>query len=75
MYAEKLILETDEHGCFKPGPSLPANSKVEVIILVLEKSLSPKKRQPATEIAGKAKLSMDIVPSIIPAEHWQEEMR
>lgn len=72
VYAEKLILETDEIGCFKQNPSLPPNSKVEVIILVLEKSLPSKKRRPAVEIAGKAKISVDIVQSIIPEANWQD---
>lgn len=55
MYAEKLTLETDEQGHFKQQPHLPPNSKIEVIILVLEKSLSPR-RKPAVEIAGKARI-------------------
>ncbi len=71
MYAEKLILETDDQGYFKQQPHLPPNSKVEVIILVLEKSLSPK-RKPAVEIAGKAQISVDIVQPIIPTEDWQD---
>ena len=37
MYAERLILETNEHGFFKHPPSLPPNSKMEVIFLVLAK--------------------------------------
>jgi hypothetical protein len=38
MYAEKLILETDEHGFLKQKPHLPPNSTVEAIFLVFEKS-------------------------------------
>ena len=63
MYAERLILETDEHGFFKQKTSLPPNSKVEVIFLVLGKSL-PIKRKPAQHIAGKATNSVDIDVSI-----------
>ena len=71
MYAEKLILETDEHGFFKQKPHLPPNSKVEVIFLVLEKIL-PVKRKPAKEIAGKAISSVDFLQPIIPEENWQD---
>jgi hypothetical protein len=71
MYAERLILETDEHGFFKQKTSLPPNSKVEVIFLVLGKSL-PIKRKPAQHIAGKAVGSVDWVQPIIPEENWQD---
>lgn len=72
MYAEKLILETDEHGFFKQNHShLPPNSKVEAIFLVLGKSRSVK-RQPAKEIAGKAVCSVDLLQSIIPEDNWQD---
>lgn len=70
MYAEKLILETNEHGFFKQPPNLPPNSKMEVIILFLEKSSSAK-RKPAKEIAGKAICSADLLQPIIPEEDWQ----
>ena len=71
MYAEKLLLETDEHGDFKQQLHLPLHSKMEVIILVLEKLPVPK-RKPATEIAGKARILADIVQPIVPIEDWQD---
>ncbi len=70
MYAERLILETNEHGLFKHPPVLPANSKMEVIFLVLEKT-SAIKRKPAQEIAGKAINTADLLQPIIPEENWQ----
>ena len=70
MYAERLILETNEHGFFKHPPSLPPNSKMEVIFLILEK-ISPVKRKPAKEIAGKAINKADLLQPIIPEENWQ----
>ncbi len=71
MYAEKLILETDEHGFFTQKPILPPNSKVEIIFLVLEKKLTAK-RKPAIEIAGKAVCSVDLLQPILPEENWQD---
>lgn len=70
MYAERLVLETNEHGFFKTPPVFPPNSKMEVIVLVLEKT-NKAKRKPAKEIAGKAKTSVDLLQPIIPAENWQ----
>ncbi len=72
MYAEKLILETDEQGYFKQPFHLPPNSKIEIIALVLETlSSSNKKRKPAIEIAGKATFQGDMTQPIIPLEDWQ----
>lgn len=46
MYAERLILETNEFVFFKQPPTLPPNSKMEVIFLMLEKkSLAKRKPQ------------------------------
>jgi hypothetical protein len=70
MYAERLILETNEHGFFKQPPVLPANSKMEVIFLVLERT-SAIKRKPAPAIAGKATNTADLLQPIIPEELWQ----
>jgi len=56
MYAEKLILETDEHGFFKQKLNLPPNSRVEAIFLVLKKQRK-KKRKPAIEITEKVTYS------------------
>lgn len=70
MYVERLILETDDQGFFQQKTKFPPNSKLEVIVLVLEKS-SPLKRKPALEIAGKASCLVDLTESIIPEEHWQ----
>jgi hypothetical protein len=71
MYAEKLILETDENGFFKQKTRLPPNSKVEAIFLVLEQSTLIK-RKPAQEIAGKATCLVDLLQPIIPEENWQD---
>lgn len=70
MYAERLILETDEHGFFKQETSLPPNSKIELIVLVLEKKLRPQ-RKPAAEVAGKAICFVDLTKTIIPEEDWE----
>ncbi|MEY4767608.1 MAG: hypothetical protein RL637_247 [Pseudomonadota bacterium] len=44
MYAEKLILETDEHGFFKQKLNLPPNSTVEAIFLVLKEPKKVKRK-------------------------------
>ena len=71
MYAEKLILETDEHGHFKQLPRFPPNSKLEVSISILAPT-SPVKRKPAAEIAGQGKILGDIMTPIVSTEDWVE---
>lgn len=70
MYTQRVVLETNETGHFKNSPTFPPNSKVEVIVLILEKTAS-KKRKPAKEIAGKAINTADLLQSIIPEKNWQ----
>ncbi|MDM8561441.1 hypothetical protein [Candidatus Parabeggiatoa sp. HSG14] len=69
MYAERLILETDQAGHLKKWPKLPANKQFEVIFLVLKDVSKYKKRTPHPDIAGKIKITGDIFDSI-PSSDW-----
>ncbi len=70
MYAERLILETDQSGHFKNIPTLPANKQFEVIFLGLEDKGNIKKRKPHPDIAGKIKIMGDIFDSS-PSAEWE----
>ena len=73
MYAEKMLLETDPQGRLKTLPTLPPNSRVEAIFLVLDEPVSPlpAKRYPAPGIAGKGKTLGDLIAPIVPEEDWE----
>ncbi len=63
MYAEKMLLETDPQGRLRTLPTLPPNSRVETIFLVLDEPVSPPpaKRRPAPSIAGQGKTLGDLI--------------
>jgi len=69
MYAERLILETDQSGNLKKWPKLPANKQFEVIFLVLKDVSKRVKRTPHPDIAGKIKITGDIFDSV-PSSDW-----
>ena len=69
MYAERMIIETDQAGNFKELPKLPANKQFEVIFLVLKDVSKCVKRTPHPDIAGKVKITGDIFDSI-PSSDW-----
>lgn len=62
MYAERLILETDDAGKLKQIPVLPANKKLEVIFMVIAETdpINPR-RQPHQDIAVKTKIMGNIM--------------
>ena len=66
MFAEKMIVETDESGHLKSIPALPPNKRIETIFLVIgeideqESSL----RKPCRELKGKISISGNIVDSV-----------
>ena len=71
MYAERLILETNQFGKIKKLPKLPANKKLEAIFLVLDDvATRPVKRAPHTDIAGKIKIVGDLF-NTVPATDWE----
>lgn len=69
MYAEKIILETDEQGFFKQKLNLPPNSTVEAIFLVL-KNQRKEKIKPSVEIAEKETCSIALDNT---ASDWDNE--
>lgn len=69
MYAERLILETDQSGNLKALPTLPANKQFEVIFLVLKDTVNRVQRTPHPDILGKVRIIGDIFDSA-PAADW-----
>jgi len=73
MYAQKTILNTDKTGKPVKWPELPPNAHFEVIFLELSAETPSKnsqpKRQPHPDIAGKLKIS-DNVMDTVPQEQW-----
>jgi hypothetical protein len=62
MYAEKLIVTTDNFGNLQAMPKLPANKQFEAVFLIIENdNPPPHKRQPHPDIAGRVKLIGDII--------------
>ena len=62
MYAEKLILKTDNFGNVQSMPKLPANKRFEAIFLVLEHEELPQlKRCPHPDIVGRVEITGDII--------------
>jgi len=69
MYAERLILETDQSGNLKFLPKLPANKQFETIFLVLGDVSKHVKRTPHPDIINKVKIMGDIFDSV-PSSDW-----
>lgn len=65
MYAERMIIETDQFGQLKVLPKLPANKHIEAIFLVINSANDDKiKRQPHKSVAGKIKLNGDLINTL-----------
>ncbi|MDD1621357.1 MAG: hypothetical protein LUQ11_07730 [Methylococcaceae bacterium] len=70
MQAEKIYLETDQHGRLLNVPALPPNVKLEAIFLVLDRLPQTKRRKPSPLIAGKGKLTGDIMAPAAAENEW-----
>lgn len=68
MYAERMIVETDQSGNLKQIPKLPANCRMEAIFLVMDEQPYTI-RQPHPDIAGKARILGDVLSSV-PEADW-----
>ena len=69
MYAERLILETDDSGKLKQIPVLPANKRLEAIFLVIaEAEQTNLRRKPHQDIAGKTRIMGNIIDTASVAE-------
>lgn len=73
MYAERLLIETDNEGnpCYLP--KLPPSAKVELIVLVLEKNQPSFCRRPPPSIAGKGEIFDDLIAPAVPESDWDAE--
>jgi hypothetical protein len=71
MQAEKLILETDENGNLISLPKLPARARIEAIFLILDEATEPTRRQPPLEIAGKGRITGDVVSPAVSPDEWE----
>jgi hypothetical protein len=69
MYAERIIVETDQFGQLKNLPKLPANKHLEAIFLVVSNSKEGDRRQPHQDIAGKTRFIGDVISSA-PTADW-----
>lgn len=71
MYAERLILETDQSGNLKGEPKFPPNKQLEIILLVLDDDRAGQslRRSPHPDIAGKTRILGDIISSV-PETDW-----
>lgn len=66
MYAERLILETDQSGTLKHVPKLLPNKRLEIIFLVLDDAHEGQalRRSPHSDIVGKTRILGDIISSV-----------
>ena len=72
MQAEKIFLETDQHGQLLHQPQLPPNIRVEAIFLILDDNKKKgKRRKPSSIIKGRGKILGDIISPIAPLEDWE----
>ena len=71
MQAEKIILETDSNGRLVGIPQLPGNRRIEAIFLILDEKRRSNniKRHPHPELAGRVKITGDILNSA-PTSDW-----
>ena len=71
MYAERLIVETDQFGTLIHVPKLPPNKQLEIILLVLDDARGGQslRRSPHQDIAGKTRILGDIISSV-PETDW-----
>ena len=70
MYAERLLVETDAEGNPRHLPKLPPNTKIELIVLVLEEPTPSPRRQPPPSIAGQGEIFDDLIVPAVPEADW-----
>lgn len=71
MYAERLILETDQSGTLKHVPKFLPNKQVEIIFLVIDNAQGGQslRHSPHPDIIGKTRILGDIISSV-PEADW-----
>jgi len=71
MYAERLTLQTDAQGNLTGLPDLPPETRVEVILLLPEATVSAKPcRRPPPALKNKIKVCGDIINPVVAEEEW-----
>lgn len=72
MVATRIIVEADEKGIVSGLPSVPAHSKVEVIMIVIEApKISRKRRNPPAALSKMTKITGDIVSPAVAQDEWE----
>lgn len=70
MSTNKLILETDSKGQLIKPLKLPPNAHLEAIILTTSQDKIKSERKPSEKIAGKGKISGDIMMPVVDEKDW-----
>ncbi len=73
MYAERLILETDQSGHIKNYQKFPQYQKFEVIFLGMDEENKIVKREPHPDIAGKVEIIGNVFDSA-PVSDWNSSL-
>jgi hypothetical protein len=71
MYAERIILETDEKGRFVEVPPLPPCARIEAILLVLDTAGGESFRTPPPELAAMTEICGDLVSPVVDLLDWE----
>jgi hypothetical protein len=69
MYAERVMLETDQDGHLTQVPQLPPHAKIEAIFLVID-HVKPTKRRPPEALRGTAIEHGDIIAPAFAETDW-----
>jgi hypothetical protein len=70
MQAERIFIETDEHGNIKNPPPLPPSARIEAILLVLEPKPTARRRGPTQELKDSIRIVGDIVAPATMIDEW-----
>jgi hypothetical protein len=72
MVAERVIIEADEKGMLSGLPPVPAHSKVEVIMIVIDTpGVSRRHRDPPVELSRMTKITGDILSPAVAENEWE----
>ena len=75
MQAERVLLETDNHGNLIGLPKLPPNAQLEAIFLLLGKATAPQpKRTPSASLKDAVTISGDLLDPTLSDEEWNASL-
>ena len=69
MQAQRIVTQVDATGHLTGLPLLPPGQSVEVIMLLLDNQLPPKRRKAPVQLKGKVREIGDVLSSA-PAQDW-----